>query len=104
PAEAITFSFLGKRPGPEIEVQPVSMNFGYQDAFRKASQDAYERLLHDAMAGDQTLFLRSDAVEEAWRILDPVLHRMPPITFYPAGSWGPEEADEFIWPREWHLH
>ena len=103
PEEAITFSFLTKEPGPEVRVKPVRMDFSYRDAFQQ-QQEPYERLLHDAMDGDQTLFLRSDAVEEAWRILGPVLTEMPPVRFYGGGSWGPPQADDLIAPRAWHLH
>ncbi len=64
---------------------------------------AYERLLHEAMDGDHTLFARGDGVERAWTVVQPVLDAMPPVRLYPAGSWGPPEADELIAPRKWHL-
>jgi glucose-6-phosphate 1-dehydrogenase len=104
PGEAIAFSFLTKEPGPEVRVKPVRMHFSYLDAFQEAQPDAYERLLHDAMEGDQTLFLRSDGVQEAWRIVEPILHEELPLRFYASGSWGPPQTDDLIAPRAWHLH
>ena len=61
-------------------------------------EDAYERLLGDAMRGDPTLFAREDSVEEAWRIVDPVLHSPPPVYEYEPGTWGPKEADQLVCP------
>ena len=104
PDEEITFAFLAKVPGPEIAVKAVRMQFSYGESFMSEPAEAYERLLHDAMDGDRTLFARSDGVERAWQIVQPVLDAMPPVCFYPGGSWGPEEADMLIAPRRWHLH
>jgi glucose-6-phosphate 1-dehydrogenase len=104
PDEGITLSFMAKPPGPEVDADPVRMNFSYGEAFMSEPQEAYERLLYDAMDGDRTLFLRSDGVERAWALVEPVLNDLPPVTYYPAGSWGPPEADKLIGPREWHLH
>jgi glucose-6-phosphate 1-dehydrogenase len=104
PAEAITLSFLAKVPGPEIQLSPVRMNFSYDDHFKAQPPEAYERLLLDAMEGDRTLFLRGDTVDRSWEIVQPVLDAMPAVYTYPAGSWGPAEADELVAPREWHLH
>jgi glucose-6-phosphate 1-dehydrogenase len=104
PEEGITLSFMAKPPGPEVDAQPVRMNFSYGEAFMSEPQEAYERLLYDAMDGDRTLFLRSDGVERAWALVEPVLNDPPPVTYYPAGSWGPPEADALIEPRAWHLH
>jgi glucose-6-phosphate 1-dehydrogenase len=66
----------------------------------------YERLLHDALTGDRSLFTREDAVEESWRILQPLLDRPPAVVTYPSGSWGPSQADELVrghlpWLRPW---
>ncbi|HEY3600462.1 MAG TPA: glucose-6-phosphate dehydrogenase, partial [Chthoniobacterales bacterium] len=80
----------------------VKMDFHYGTSFGKASPEAYERLLLDAMAGDPTLFARGDEVEEAWAFIDPieeawsVKENAPKLCTYPAGSWGPEEADELM--------
>jgi glucose-6-phosphate 1-dehydrogenase len=103
PDESITFAFLAKAPGPEVTVKPVHMEFSYGDSFMVKPSEAYERLLHDAMDGDHTLFAREDSVELAWRVLQPVLDAMPPVCFYPAGTWGPREAETLIAPRTWHL-
>jgi glucose-6-phosphate 1-dehydrogenase len=103
PDESITFAFLAKVPGPEITVKPVHMDFSYGESFMVKPSEAYERLLHDAMDGDHTLFAREDSVELAWRVLQPVLDAMPPVCFYPAGTWGPREANALIAPRTWHV-
>ena len=103
PDEEITFVFLAKIPGPDIQVKPVAMNFSYGESFMAQPAQAYERLLHEAMDGDHTLFARRDGVERAWTVVQPVLDAMPPICSYPAGSWGPVEADWLIGPRRWHL-
>lgn len=103
PEENITLRFLAKVPGPDIRSQPVDMEFSYGDSFMHEPLEAYERLLHDAMCGDHTLFARSDAVLRCWEVLQPLLDSPPPVHFYPAGSWGPREADDLIAPRTWQL-
>jgi glucose-6-phosphate 1-dehydrogenase len=103
PDEGIRFAFLAKRPGPEINVQSVSMEFLYRNSFMTSPPEAYERLLHDVMVGDHTLFMREDAAERAWEIVEPALQDPAPLCTYPAGSWGPAEADHLIAPRQWHL-
>ena len=74
--------------------------FGGQN---QAALDPYERLIHDAMNGDRTLFTSSDAIERLWEISQPVLDDPPTAIPYEPGSWGPEEIDELIAPRRWHL-
>ena len=103
PEEGINFSFVAKLPGPRMRVQPVSMDFSYRDSFRTEPTTAYERLLHDAMDGDHTLFAREDSVERGWLVVQPALENPSPLCTYSAGSWGPPEADELIAPRTWHL-
>jgi glucose-6-phosphate 1-dehydrogenase len=103
PDEGITFSFLAKQPGPEVKDQLVQMDFSYGDSFMTQPEEAYERLLHDVMVGDHTLFMREDAVERAWTIVQPALDNPAPLSTYPAGSWGPDEAEDLIAPRSWHL-
>lgn len=98
PDEGITLRFNGKIPGLDIQIRPVRMNFNYQSEFGAYTREAYERLLMDAMAGDSTLFIRRDEVETAWDIVEPLLQKWSgrPLgeeEFYPAGSWGPENAD-----------
>jgi glucose-6-phosphate 1-dehydrogenase len=114
PNEGIALRFEVKIPGaacallPTIEVTPVEMEFAYAEAFGEAVSPAYETLLLDVMVGDATLFTRSDEVEAAWRVTDPLIEyweRNPPARMptYPAGSWGPQEAhnllatDGFAW-------
>lgn len=103
PDEAITISFLAKVPGAEVRVKPVRMDFSYGNSFMSEPAEAYERLLHDAMDGDHTLFARGDGVERSWAVVQPLLDALPPVTSYEAGTWGPAEADELIAPRRWHL-
>ena len=103
PEEGISLSFLAKQPGPEVSVQQVGMDFSYRDSFMSAPAEAYERLLHDAMEGDHTLFAREDGVERAWKAVQPALDSPAPLCTYPAGTWGPAEADKLIAPRTWHL-
>jgi glucose-6-phosphate 1-dehydrogenase len=104
PEEAVKLSILAKIPGPEIEVKPVTMEFHYGDSFMTRPHEAYERLIYDALCGDHTLFARADAVERCWEVLQPVLDQPPPVRYYPAGTWGPKEADALIAPRQWYLH
>jgi glucose-6-phosphate 1-dehydrogenase len=91
-----------KVPGTSFRIESVKMDFHYGTSFGKASPEAYERLLLDAMAGDATLFARRDEVEQAWAFIDTVEHAWaekegaPKLCSYPAGSWGPEEADDLL--------
>jgi glucose-6-phosphate 1-dehydrogenase len=103
PDEGISLSFQAKQPGPGISLQEVEMDFGYGESFKTKPAEAYERLIHDAMEGDHTLFTREDGVERSWEIVADVLANPGPVHPYPAGSWGPHEADELIAPRQWHL-
>jgi glucose-6-phosphate 1-dehydrogenase len=103
PDEGITFSFVAKQPGPEVKDQLVQMDFAYGDSFMTQPEEAYERLLHDVMQRDHTLFLREDAVERAWTVVQPALDNPAPLCMYPAGTWGPPEAQELLAPRTWHL-
>jgi Glucose-6-phosphate 1-dehydrogenase len=101
PDEGISLRMMAKIPGTSLRIEPVKMDFHYGTSFGKASPEAYERLLLDAMSGDATLFARRDEVEEAWAFIDTIENAWiskdaPPLTFYPAGSWGPEEADELL--------
>lgn len=65
--------------------------------------EAYERLIHDALIGDKTLFTRADGIERLWQVVERVLQSPPPTLTYEQGSWGPAAADELIAPRRWHL-
>jgi len=88
---------------PELKAKEVAMEFSYDEAFMVEPAEAYERLIHDVMENDQTLFVREDAVERAWAIVQPLIDQPPPVTFYPAGTWGPTEADQLVAPHQWHL-
>ncbi len=97
PDEGITMQFEAKHPGPKLCMSTVTMNFGYQETFKTPPPESYARLFQDAMLGDQTLFARSDSVQEAWRIIDPIAEywektAKPPLPAYPSGGWGPEES------------
>src|SRR5438309_2051884 len=102
PDEGISLRMQAKMPGTSFRIEPVKMDFHYGTSFGKASPEAYERLLLDAMSGDATLFARRDEVEEAWAFIDPIENAwaakkdVPGLFFYPAGSWGPEEADDLL--------
>ena len=102
PDEGISLKIQSKIPGPALRMEDVKMDFHYSTSFGKSSPEAYERLLLDAMAGDATLFARRDEVEEAWRFVDEIEHAWhksdspPAMAEYPAGSWGPNEADDLL--------
>jgi len=107
PDEGISITFVAKRPGPEVTTQPVEMDFSYEGSFKASTPEAYERLLLDAMIGDPTLFIRTDEVEQAWRLLEPLQEAFaegyPHLSLYSAGSWGPLEAARLLEPDgyEW---
>jgi len=101
PDEGIHLQFQVKQPGPAMRIRPLKMDFYYAEAFGQSPQDAYQRLLLDAALGDATLFTRADEVEAAWRFVTPILEgcrlqRPEQMASYPAGTWGPAEADEMI--------
>jgi len=100
----ITSSFLAKVPGPTMQLGEAHMQFSY-DSLGADEQglDPYERLIHDVMVGDRTLFTSSDAIERLWQISEPLLEGPPPPFPYEPGSWGPPEAEALIAPRRWHL-
>jgi glucose-6-phosphate 1-dehydrogenase len=106
PDEGISLSFAAKVPGDRLTLGNVLMNMSYTDAFRRPIADAYERLLLDVMRGDQTLFARRDLVEQAWRIVTPILEQdaEAPLSIYEPGSAGPPEADQLMarGGRRWH--
>ncbi len=102
PDEGISLRIQAKRPGGQLRIEPVKMDFHYGTSFGKASPEAYERLLLDAMSGDATLFARRDEVEQAWSFIDGIENAWhqnpspPPLCEYPSGSWGPKEADALL--------
>jgi glucose-6-phosphate 1-dehydrogenase len=101
PDEGILLKFGMKEPGAGFNVKSVNMDFHYSDLSDVVLPSAYERLIYDAMMGDSTLYARSDAVEAAWRFIAPVQKAWTndpdmKIYGYPAGTWGPENADDLI--------
>ncbi len=101
PDEGISLEFGAKIPGEKFHLRSVAMDFNYAEAFAgEQAADGYERLIHDAMVGDATLFIRSDEVQQAWRIVDPYLLAWSEpggaMLTYPSGSWGPHLADLLV--------
>lgn len=101
PNEGIVLRFGMKKPGEGFRIHPMDLNFNYSDLGGLPTEEAYARLVEDCISGDSTLFIRSDAVEAGWRFFDPVLkywaeNPEAPLYGYPAGSWGPLEADRLV--------
>ncbi|MDR0705101.1 MAG: glucose-6-phosphate dehydrogenase [Planctomycetaceae bacterium] len=101
PAEGIQVHFMTKIPDTEMKIRPSELNFNFKNSFSGEMPDSYERLLLDAIHGDASLFARSDEVEAAWRIIDPIQKtwdggRMQDPEFYETGSTGPVQADRWI--------
>jgi glucose-6-phosphate 1-dehydrogenase len=103
PNEGITIGFLAKAPGPAIELDQAHMHFDYEGSFGSELIEAYDRLIHDALMGDRTLFTRADGIARTWELVQPVLDDPPAVHVYPKGAWGPKEADDLIAPHRWHL-
>jgi glucose-6-phosphate 1-dehydrogenase len=93
PDDTITLTMQAKVPGLAMVSNDVDMSVDYEEALGGDGPDAYERLIADALVGDERLFARQDGVEEAWRIVEPMLNPMKPVVPYAAGTWGPLEAD-----------
>jgi glucose-6-phosphate 1-dehydrogenase len=102
PDEGIHLKFQAKVPDSVNETRLVNMDFHYAESFGEcAIPDAYERLIYDALNGDASLFTRNDGIEEAWKIIDPVIQgwqtpEAPALVTYPVGSWGPDEANKLL--------
>ena len=108
PDEGIHLRFEAKVPDSDQEIRPVDMDFHYRSSFSdSALPEAYERLLLEALNGNAALFTRSDGIEAAWQIIDPVIKgwedkQVSPLVFYPRNSWGPAEADHLL-ARDGHI-
>ena len=101
---SITADFQAKVPGATMELGPARMTFTYEQSFCADNQlEPYERLIHDAMVGDATLFTSAEGIEHLWAASERVLEHPPPLHPYPRGSWGPEEAQDLISPWRWRL-
>jgi len=100
----LSLGFQAKTPGPGMSVEHAHLTYSFASTQKhEQSLEAYERLIHDAMVGDHTLFTTAHGVERLWEISDPVLSDPPPLHRYQPGSWGPPEVDELIAPHQWHL-
>jgi glucose-6-phosphate 1-dehydrogenase len=109
PDEGISVSFGAKRPGTEMRIGNVTMNFSYLEGFGVASRSAYATLVNDCLRGDPTLFDRGDSVEAAWALVDPILDvwsaaKTATVPQYAAGSWGPRESELLLERdgRQWY--
>lgn len=96
PGERVAVSVQIKRPGEALHSRAVDLAYNYDESQEGPREQAYARLLGDALEGDQRLFARADGVEEAWRIVAPAPQDHSPVTSYQPGSWGPAEADALI--------
>jgi len=101
PQMDIRMRFQAKKPGPEMNLNPVDMTFNYAEAYNGTEPEAYETLLEDVIEGNATLFMRADQVEAAWKVITPILEtwqKRPPVDFpnYAPDSWGPEDAEALI--------
>lgn len=100
PDEGINLTMSAKVPGAGFTTREVNLGFLYSDGFPEVASEAYEHVLHEALKGDSTLFLRADEVERAWQIIQPLLDAFAansiPLANYPAGTWGPVEANELL--------
>ena len=108
PDEGISLQFGAKKPGPEINLGGVRMDFKYRDYFHTEPSTGYETLVYDCMIGDAMLFQRADSVEAGWEAVQPVLDlwqndQTTPLELYPAGTAGPEAAEQLLWRggRKW---
>jgi glucose-6-phosphate 1-dehydrogenase len=100
PEEGISWRLNGKVPGGSMNIKSVALDFLYKTTFKAEPPEAYERLLYDALLGDQTLFIRGDEVEAAWQVIDPIEQgwaksKTPPQQYEP-DSWGPKAGLDLI--------
>jgi glucose-6-phosphate 1-dehydrogenase len=103
-ASKMSLSFYGKRPGPGMRLDKLSLQFAMHDTgFAGDVLEAYERLILDAMRGDHTLFTTADGIEELWEKATPLLEGPPPVRLYTPGSWGPNVIHSLIAPHAWRL-
>jgi glucose-6-phosphate 1-dehydrogenase len=103
-ASKMSLSFYGKRPGPGMRLDKLSLQFAMHDTGLIGDVlEAYERLILDAMRGDHTLFTTADGIEQLWEKSTPLLETPPPVRFYAPGSWGPNVIHQLIAPHAWRL-
>ncbi len=100
----MSLSFYGKRPGPGMKLDKLSMQFAMGDTTWAGSVlEAYERLIYDAARGDQTLFTSAEGIERLWEVSAPLLENPPVVRPYRQGSWGPNQIHQLIAPYAWRL-
>jgi glucose-6-phosphate 1-dehydrogenase len=103
-ASKMSLSFYGKRPGPGMRLDKLSLQFAMHDTGLIGDVlEAYERLILDAMRGDHTLFNTAEGIERLWQVSIPLLEAPPPVRLYPPGSWGPKSIHQLIAPHAWRL-
>jgi glucose-6-phosphate 1-dehydrogenase len=103
-ASKMSLSFYGKRPGPGMRLDKLSLQFAMHDTGMVGDVlEAYERLILDAMRGDHTLFNTAEGIERLWQLSTPLLEHPPPVRLYPPGSWGPKSIHQLIAPHAWRL-
>jgi glucose-6-phosphate 1-dehydrogenase len=103
-ASRLSLSFYGKRPGPGMRLEKLSMQFSTQETDSAPhTMEAYERLILDAMRGDHTLFTTAEGIESLWERSAPLLEDPPPIKVYAPGTWGPNSIHQLIAPNAWRL-
>jgi glucose-6-phosphate 1-dehydrogenase len=103
-ASKMSLSFYGKRPGPGMQLDKLSLQFAMRDTHLIGDVlEAYERLILDAMRGDRTLFTTAEGIERLWEVSARLLESPPPVRFYAPGSWGPNAIHQLIAPRAWRL-
>jgi glucose-6-phosphate 1-dehydrogenase len=103
-ASKLSLSFYGKRPGPGMKLDKLSMQFAMHETGRAADVlEAYERLIYDAMIGDHTLFTTADGIERLWDLSTALLERPPQVRPYAPGSWGPNAIHQLVAPHAWRL-
>ena len=101
---SIAVRFLAKVPGPELALGEAELVFRYADSFCSANGlTGYERLILEALLGDQSLFTSADQVERLWEVSAPLLKRPPALQSYAPGSWGPASIDKLVAPHRWYL-
>jgi glucose-6-phosphate 1-dehydrogenase len=100
----MSLSFYGKRPGPGMRLDKLSLQFAMHDTGLVGDVlEAYERLILDAMRGDRTLFTTAEGIERLWEASSPLLEAPPPVRLYEPGSWGPKSVHQLIAPHAWRL-
>ena len=103
-ASKMSLSFYGKRPGPGMKLEKLSLQFAmHETGLIGDVLEAYERLILDAMRGDHTLFTTAEGIERLWEVSRPLLESPPPVRLYPVDSWGPKSIHQLVAPHAWRL-